>query len=94
MSPAGRDGWQSMPAAISSWTNGSSGHAGSTATVATAAPTAALEMLTPLPPACDVIASTRWTAPRSSGPGNATVRSKLGLAVSVTIDPSVVMIRP
>ena len=87
MSPAGREGRQSMPTASSSRTNGSSGRAGSTAMVASPAATAAREMLTPLPPACEVIASTRTTAPRSSGPGSATVRSKLGLAVRVTIGP-------
>ena len=89
MSPAGSDGRQSMPTASSSRTNGSSVRAGSTAMVTRPAATAAREMLTPLPPACEVIASTRTTAPRSSGPGRATVRSKLGFAVSVTIGPVV-----
>ena len=44
-------------------------------------------------PACEVVCRTRRTAPRSSGPLSATVRSKLGLAVRVTMGPSGV-IRP
>ena len=59
--------------------------AGSTASVPRPADTAAREMFTPLPPACMVTDSSRWTAPRSSGPARVTVRSLLGLGVRVTI---------
>ena len=78
-------GRQSMPAARSSSTNGSSAGAGSTAIDGIPADTEAREMLTPLPPACDVTDSARCTAPRSSRPARATVRSWLGLGVRVTI---------
>ena len=84
-SPAGGAGQHGMPADSSSVTNGSSGRAGKTASVSRPADTAAREMFTPLPPACMVTESSRWTAPRSSGPASVTVRSVLGLGVSVTI---------
>ena len=74
-----------MPADTSSVTNGSSGRAGKTASVSRPADIAAREMFTPLPPACMVTESSRWTAPRSSGPARVTVRSLLGFGVSVTI---------
>ena len=70
-----------MPAASSSWTNGSS-------VAARAAPRstgrrrrrAAREMLTPLPPACEVTDSARITAPRSSRPreGDGAVVARVG----------------
>ena len=84
MSPAGGAGQHRMPAASSSVTNASSGRAGNTASVPRPADTAAREMFTPLPPACMVTESSRWTAPRSRGPASVTVRSVLGLGVSVT----------
>src|SRR5680860_1317729 len=83
--PAGGSGRQSMPAARSSRTYGSSLSDGRTAMVGTPAATAAREMLTPLPPACEVTDSARITAPRSSRDAKVTVRSMLGLGVSVTI---------
>ena len=83
--PAVVTGRQSMPAARSSWTNGSSSGAGSTAIEGMPALIDAREMLTPLPPACEMTDSERITVPRSSGPPSATVRSWLGLGVRVTI---------
>src|SRR6185312_3708146 len=84
-SPACSTGRQSMPAASSSSTNGSSLAAGRTAIDGRSAATQAREMFTPLPPAWEITDSARWTAPRSSGAVSLTVRSRLGLAVRVTI---------
>ena len=47
--------------------------------------TSARETLTPLPPDSWLTETARWTSPRAKGPGSATVRSRLGLAVKVTI---------
>ena len=58
--------------------------------VGTPAASAAREMFTPLPPACAVTDSARSTAPRSSTPVRATVRSMLGFGVRVRTIPVVV----
>ena len=65
--------------------NGSVAGAGSRATACTPANVSARATLTPLPPASVVTEVTRWTAPRVSGVVRVTVRSMLGLGVTVTI---------
>ncbi|CAB4907192.1 unannotated protein [freshwater metagenome] len=64
---------------------GSSSAAGSTDTTSAPAAATARETLTPLPPGSVLLAPSRATLPRSSGPGSASVRSRLGFAVRVTI---------
>src|SRR6185312_13644426 len=66
-------------------TSGSPVGAGSTATASRPASVSARATLTPLPPGSVVTDETRCTAPRVSDPLSATVRSMLGLGVTVTI---------
>ena len=58
---------------------------GSTATASRPASVSARATLTPLPPGSLVTEVTRCTAPRVSGESSVTVRSMLGLGVTVTI---------
>ena len=71
--------------ACSAVISGSLAAAGSTASVSTPARVSARATLTPLPPAWLVTEVTRCTAPRVSCAGSVTVRSMLGLGVTVTI---------
>src|SRR5204863_252984 len=73
--------------ACSAPTIGSSSAAGSTETTSAPAAASARETLTPLPPGSVELTPRRTTPPRSSGPGRARVRSRLGLAVRVTTSP-------
>ena len=71
--------------ACSASTSGSVAGAGSTATASRPASVNARATLTPLPPGSVVTDVTRCTAPRVSGAVSVTVRSILGLGVTVTI---------
>ncbi len=66
-------------------TMGSVSAAGRTATASSPASVRARATLTPLPPGSVVAEVTRCTAPRVSGVPSVTVRSMLGLGVTVTI---------
>ncbi|AMD53545.1 hypothetical protein ATO49_00325 [Mycolicibacterium fortuitum subsp. fortuitum DSM 46621 = ATCC 6841 = JCM 6387] len=69
----------------SALTKGSESAAGSTASAATPASVKARATLIPLPPGSTVTESTRCTAPRINGDPKVTVRSRLGLGVTVMI---------
>ena len=83
--PATGTAWTSTPIALSATRMGSWRAAGSTATTSRPANVRARATLTPLPPGSDDTEVTRCTAPRTSAVGRVTVRSMLGLGVTVMI---------